>query len=198
MTTKQNAIDLANTARSFITSLQIKTGLKISVFENEWNVCVKQAGFTGVFDVPNGYKRRAQLIADLEKMSAQLDDYVEPVETKSVVQYVREFNSALTRVLDIEEAHSEALEIDAAMIPVRTQNWWLAHSDEWKLRALERLHLQALEVNVEWDEVTADNIPEVDRDHIADELCAKWWCSNPVVACEYEAHSVNKADFVVW
>jgi hypothetical protein len=117
MTTKQNAIDLANTARSFSMQLQVKSGVKISAFENDWNICVQQAGFTGIFDVPNGYKRRSHLISDLERIAAQLDDYVEPViypEGYSVEQQIREFNATCTRVLDVEEAHSQALEINDA------------------------------------------------------------------------------------
>lgn len=110
MTTKQNAIDLARTARSEAANAAKRTIAKII---SNWNECVKQAGFTGVFDFPTtGYTRKAQLIADLERCAAQLDDYVEPnpFAAQTVEQQTREFNATLTRVLDVEEAHAEALE----------------------------------------------------------------------------------------
>ena len=115
MTTKQNAIDLANTARSEAANTAKRTIAAIII---NWNECVKQAGFTGVFDFPTtGYTRKSQLIADLERCAAQLDDYVEPVVHPAgytVEQQTREINATLTRVLDVEEAHAEALEMDAA------------------------------------------------------------------------------------
>lgn len=115
MTTKQNAIDLAKTARSEAANTEKRT---IAAIITNWNECVKQAGFTGVFDFPTtGYTRKSQLIADLERCAAQLDDYVEPraeLATMTVEQQIREFNAALTRVLDADEAHSEALEINDA------------------------------------------------------------------------------------
>lgn len=115
MTTKQNAIDLANTARSEAANTAKRTIAAIII---NWNECVKQAGFTGVFDFPTtGYTRKSQLIADLERCAAQLDDYVEPVVHPAgytVEQQTREINATLTRVLDVEEAHAEALGMDAA------------------------------------------------------------------------------------
>lgn len=115
MTTKINATHLANTAKSLILLLADKA-TRIEATVKEWNTCVNQAGFTGVFDFPtDSYKRKAWLIADLERCMNQLLDYVEPVELKSVEQFNREFNAALTRVLDVEEAHELAL-IDNAKV----------------------------------------------------------------------------------
>ncbi|MBC3214269.1 hypothetical protein [Serratia fonticola] len=112
MTTKQNAIDLANTARSEAANTEKRT---IASIIANWNECVKQAGFTGVFDFPTtGYTRKAQLIADLERCAAQLDNYCEPnpYAPRNVEQQTREFNAALSRVLDADEAHTEALVIN--------------------------------------------------------------------------------------
>lgn len=175
MTTKQNAVDLANTARSFIARLQINSGVKISAFENDWNICVKQAGFTGVFDVPNGYKRRAHFIVDLERMALQLDDYVEPraeLTTMTVEQQIREFNAALTRVLDVEEAHAEALEINDSFNCAYNRPGWLPQeafadlTDADKYASISLCHTEALEfnrahdvntrLNSEYDDIVAE------------------------------------------
>ncbi|MEX3004192.1 hypothetical protein [Serratia fonticola] len=119
MTTKQNAIVLARTARSEAANTAKRT---IASIITNWNECVKQAGFTGVFDfATTGYTRKAQLIADLERCAAQLDDYCEPnpFAPRTVEQQTRELNAALTRVLDADEAHAEAFEINLRMGPVK-------------------------------------------------------------------------------
>ncbi|MFP2239923.1 hypothetical protein ACLEX4_15520 [Pseudescherichia vulneris] len=137
MTTKQNAIDLANTARSEASNTAKRT---IAAIITNWNECVKQAGFTGVFDFPTtGYTRKSQLIADLERCAAQLDDYVEPsnyMATVTVEQHAADMNAILSGSLNadhkaqinffavndhaarcqlIEAAHAEALEMDEAI-----------------------------------------------------------------------------------
>ncbi|MGG8110950.1 hypothetical protein PGO46_11795 [Klebsiella aerogenes] len=44
----------------------------------EWSVCVEQGGLTGVFDFPvNGYTRKAQVVADLERCMIQLNNIKE-------------------------------------------------------------------------------------------------------------------------
>ncbi|WP_371972782.1 hypothetical protein ACB496_12925 [Lelliottia nimipressuralis] len=164
MTTKQNAIDLARTARSEAANTAKRT---IAALIANWNECVKQAGFTGVFDFPTtGYTRKAQLIADLERCAAQLDDYVEPREelaTMTVEQQIREFNAALTRVLDADEAHEAALDINAAFddnlprlaSPVMAI-FWHQHTQPLREKALNAAHTEALRLNEEWDTVEAD------------------------------------------
>jgi hypothetical protein len=115
MTTKQNAIDLARTARSEAANTTKRT---IAAIITNWNECVKQAGFWCIYDFPTtGYTRKSQLIADLLRCADQLDEYVEPNPhvAQTVEQQTREFNAACTRVLDVEEAHAEALEINSAM-----------------------------------------------------------------------------------
>lgn len=141
MTTKQNAIDLANTARSEAANTAKRTIAAIII---NWNECVKQAGFTGVFDFPTtGYTRKSQLIADLERCAAQLDDYVEPVVHPAgytVEQQTREINATMTRVLDIEEAHAEALEINDAYNTLYVYAPGDAARDVWpQLTEIERV-----------------------------------------------------------
>lgn len=113
---KQNAVDLAHTARSEAESITKGDKRTIAAIINNWNECVKQAGFWCIYDFPTtGYTRKSQLVADLLRCAAQLDEYVEPNPhaAQTVEQQNREFNAALTRVLDVEEAYAEALRIDA-------------------------------------------------------------------------------------
>ncbi|MCU6164911.1 hypothetical protein [Enterobacter roggenkampii] len=100
---KQNAVDLARTARSEAESITKGDKRTIAAIINNWNECVKQAGFWCIYDFPTtGYTRKSQLVADLLRCADQLDEYVEPNP-----------HAALTRVLDVEEAHAEALEMNA-------------------------------------------------------------------------------------
>lgn len=163
MTTKQNAIDLANTARSEAANTAKRT---IAAIITNWNECVKQAGFTGVFDFPTtGYTRKAQLIADLERCAAQLGDYEEPrpeLATMTVEQQTREFNAALTRVLDMEEAHAEALEINAAYNTLyvyapgdAARNIWPQLTEVERAVSVHFAHKQALHENQQHDDAIA-------------------------------------------
>lgn len=109
---KQNAVDLARTARSEAESITKGDKRTIAAIINNWNECVKQAGFWCIYDFPTtGYTRKSQLVADLLRCADQLDEYVEPNPhaAQTVEQQTRELNAALTRVLDVEEAHAEAL-----------------------------------------------------------------------------------------
>ncbi|MEX3002713.1 hypothetical protein [Serratia fonticola] len=115
--TKDKASLLAAHARDVIKQLSAKTCKMATAIKN-WNEGVKQAGFDGVYDFPTqGYTRKAQIIADLERCAAQLDDYCEPnpYAPRTVEQQTREFNAALTRVLDADEAHVEALVINTRL-----------------------------------------------------------------------------------
>ncbi|EPT9873081.1 hypothetical protein ACVTW2_000666 [Escherichia coli] len=89
MTTKQlNATALANSARECIGYAQ-STKWTITKIVNHWNLCVEQSGLTGSYDFPTDYKRKAHLIADLERCVEQLTNIAEgrdalvsaPVET---------------------------------------------------------------------------------------------------------------------
>jgi len=221
---KQNAVDLARTARSEAESIAKGDKRTIAAIITNWNECVEQDGFMCIYDFPTtGYTRKSQLVADLLRCADQLDEYVEPNPhaAQTVEQQTREFNAALTRVLDVEEAHDEArqwnafidycwplevkdvmvgieitahednyrfdwlanrwglfwagsdyftrrtmieeahtqaLAIEMAMIPARSQSWWLSQSEEWKSRSLERLHAQAVELNTQLHEVNAFRI----------------------------------------
>lgn len=115
MTTKQNAIDLARTARSEAAAIASGTKRTITQIVINWNECVKQAGFMCIYDFPTtGYNRKSQIAEDLIRCADQLDDYCEPNPhaAQTVDQQIRELNAALTRVLDADEAHAEALEMD--------------------------------------------------------------------------------------
>ncbi|MGQ3662635.1 hypothetical protein [Citrobacter braakii] len=113
MTTKQNAIALANTARSEAAAITNGTKRTIAQIISNWNECVKQSGFMCIYDFPTtGYSRKSQIADDLTRCAGQLDDYCEPNPhaPQTVEQHTRELNAALTRVLDADEAHAEALE----------------------------------------------------------------------------------------
>lgn len=113
---KQNAVDLARTARSEAESITKGDKRTIAAIINNWNECVKQAGFWCIYDFPTtGYTRKSQLVADLLRCADKLDEYVEPNPhaAQNVEQQTRELNAALTRVLDVEEAHAEALQWNA-------------------------------------------------------------------------------------
>lgn len=143
---KQNAEVLARTARSEAESITKGDKRTITAIINNWNECVKQAGFWCIYDFPTtGYTRKSQLVADLLRCADQLDDYVEPNPhaAQTVEQQTREFNAALTRVLDVEAAHSEALAMD-------NQFHFNAHP-EWRRQLLETAHREALEMNEEFD-----------------------------------------------
>ncbi|WP_447880299.1 hypothetical protein [Serratia fonticola] len=153
MTTKQNAIVLANTARSEAANTAKRT---IASIITNWNECVKQAGFTGVFDFPTtGYTRKAQLIADLERCAVQLDDYCEPnpYAPRTVEQQTRELNAALTRVLDSDEAHAVALKINDSFSCCYNRAGWLPQEAFTTLTAADRYaaismaHTEALVIN---------------------------------------------------
>lgn len=118
MTTKQNAINLATTARSEAAAIANGTKRTITQIITNWNECVKQAGFMCIYDFPTtGYSRKSQIADDLIRCAGQLDDYCEPNPhaPQTVEQQTREINAALTRVLDIDEAHTEALELNEEM-----------------------------------------------------------------------------------
>ncbi|HGY4714770.1 hypothetical protein ORL88_12155 [Klebsiella oxytoca] len=131
---KQNAIDLARTARSEAESIQNGTKRTIMQIIENWNECVKQAGFMCIYDFPTtGYTRKSQLAADLLRCADQLDEYVEPNPhaAKTVEQQTREFNAACTRILDTEVAHVEAIRVN--YLNNMFKNFWsLNQSDRMK------------------------------------------------------------------
>ena len=147
MTTKQNAIDLARTARSEAANTSKRT---IAAIISNWNECVKQAGFWCIYDFPTtGYTRKSQLIADLLRCADQRDDYVEPNPhaAQTVEQQTREFNAACTRVLDVEEAHAEALDIDRWIDDLTQNGVNSKRLDVFCLRVRDDDHVEALEIN---------------------------------------------------
>lgn len=152
MTTKQNAIDLARTARSEAANTTKRT---IAAIITNWNECVKQAGFWCIYDFPTtGYTRKSQLIADLLRCADQLDEYVEPNPhaAQTVEQQTREFNAACTRVLDVEEAHAEALDIDRWIDDLTQNGVNSKRLDVFCLRVRDDDHVEALEMNKVYDE----------------------------------------------
>ncbi|PWI82102.1 hypothetical protein DEO48_00665 [Enterobacter sp. CGMCC 5087] len=162
MTTKQNAIELARTARSEAANTAKRT---IAAIINNWNECVKQAGFWCIYDFPTtGYTRKSQLVADLLRCADQLDEYVEPNPhaAQTVEQQTRELNASLTRVLDVEEAHAEALEINNAYNTLYVYAAGDAAQDVWphlteveRTVSVEFAHKQALHENRQHDDAIA-------------------------------------------
>lgn len=75
-TTNLNAQALANSARECIRYAQ-STKWTIAKIVNHWNLCVEQSGLTGSYDFPTDYKRKAHLIAGLERCVEQLTNIAE-------------------------------------------------------------------------------------------------------------------------
>lgn len=97
---KANAQALANSARGLIALLQDNCKMTMAGTITEWNICVKQAEFFGVFDFPTtGYTRKAQLIADLMRCAEQLDYFDE---------VAHETARSANRIADVNEAHDAA------------------------------------------------------------------------------------------
>ncbi|EBI3714126.1 hypothetical protein [Salmonella enterica] len=149
MTTKQNAIDLAKTARSEAAAIANGTKRTITQIITNWNECVKQAGFMCIYDFPTtGYSRKSQIADELIRCAGQLDDFCEPnpYAPQTVEQQTREINAALTRVLDADEAHTEALEMNEKF---RHLNWlhhifWFSNSYTERTAIIEAAHAEAL------------------------------------------------------
>lgn len=150
MTTKQNAIALANTARSEATAIINGTRATIAQLIINWNECVKQAGFMCIFDIPTtGYRRKSEIAADLLRMAGQLDDYCEPNPhaPQTVEQQTREIDAALTRVLDSDEAHAEALEMNRFEDRIAVAGKLMfKHKED---NAIDACHAEALVINAE-------------------------------------------------
>lgn len=163
---KQNAVDLARTARSEAESITKGDKRTITAIINNWNECVKQAGFWCIYDFPTtGYTRKSQLVADLLRCADQLDEYVEPNPhaAQTVEQQTRELNAALTRVLDVEEAHAEALDINAWIDDLTQNGVDSKRLDVFCIQVREEDYAEALELNANYDEavkvVLADTPP---------------------------------------
>ncbi|MCJ4736965.1 hypothetical protein ACNASG_21200 [Klebsiella pneumoniae] len=76
---------LMNTAKSLIEVLRNNKKATISKVVTEWNICVEQSGYTTTFDFPvEGWTRKAQVIADLERCAAQLEELAFATETLTV------------------------------------------------------------------------------------------------------------------
>lgn len=163
---KQNAVDLARIARSEAESITKGDKRTITAIINNWNECVKQAGFWCIYDFPTtGYTRKSQLVADLLRCADQLDEYVEPNPhaAQTVEQQTRELNAALTRVLDVEEAQAEALDINAWIDDLTQNGVDSKRLDVFCIQVREEDHAEALELNANYDEavkvVLADTPP---------------------------------------
>ncbi|ELW9389096.1 MULTISPECIES: hypothetical protein [Klebsiella] len=84
--TNLNAHALMNTAKSLIEMLRNNKKATISKVVTEWNICVEQSGYTTTFDFPvEGWTRKAQVIADLERCAAQLEELAFAVEAEDFV-----------------------------------------------------------------------------------------------------------------
>ena len=67
-----NAAALANTAREVIAMCDNKKYTVAKIIAH-WNLCVEQAGMTGTFDCPTCYKRKASIVGDMQRIALQLD-----------------------------------------------------------------------------------------------------------------------------
>ncbi|MDN8598656.1 hypothetical protein Q0A17_04365 [Citrobacter sp. S2-9] len=165
MTTKQNAIDLAKTARSEAAAIANGTKRTITQIITNWNECVGQAGFMCIYDFPTtGYSRKSQIADDLIRCAAQLDDYCEPNPhaPQTVEQQTREINAALTRVLDSDEAHAEALEFNNAYNTLyvyepgdAARNVWPQLTPVERTVSVELAHKMALREDQQHDDAIA-------------------------------------------
>lgn len=84
--TNLNAHALMNSANAMINTLRNNKKATIKAVVTEWNVCVEQSGNDFlVFNFPvEGWTRKAQVIADLERCAAQLHEmaFAAPVEAE--------------------------------------------------------------------------------------------------------------------
>lgn len=170
---KQNAVDLARTARSEAESITKGDKRTIAAIINNWNECVKQAGFWCIYDFPTtGYTRKSQLVADLLRCADQLDEYVEPNPhaAQTVEQQTCELNAALTRVLDVEEAHAEALEEYDARNTLyvyapgdAAREVWTQMTPIEQSVSVELRHAEALIENDEFDGIIRDGLTPEQR-----------------------------------
>lgn len=149
-TMKTNAALLADHARDTIKRLSIKSGKMAWAIES-WNAGVKQAGFMGVYDFPvEGYTRKAQIIADLNRCIAQLEELdrqeaINDPRTDDEGNDPREWSGA-----SIEADHAEALELnrlvdEAVAYGTHSTNANLTHVGI--LNAIERIRAALLNLN---------------------------------------------------
>lgn len=127
--TNYNALALANTARGLIHLIKTTTKT-IKYIVNEWNVCVEQSGYTGTYDFPFEYTRKAHLVADLERCANQLDAIAHevPVDasvsapelvTASSMEMVEELASGLREAV---YAANEVKEVELVEVIARDLN----------------------------------------------------------------------------
>lgn len=140
MTTKQNIKALANTARSCASMANSVSGTIKSIVLR-WNQACQAARMEG-FTTEARYTRRATLAADFLRMAEQLDRLAEgchPITGQAV-----------------DEAHAEALEIDAAMTAeiesIRPNMACMTMAEIGQY--LKECHAEALDVNAWIDDLT--------------------------------------------
>lgn len=156
---------LANSARGYVKALK-ETRITIAAVIKDWNICVSQVGMVGTFDFPTtGYTRKAQLIADLERCAAQLDNLASGLTAEGHMILNEEDNREWCGA-DIEAAHAEALAFNAEVDEVAASEQW----DEWanqhdsrktEAQMIDSDHAEALVMNAAYDvaiKVIADNL----------------------------------------
>lgn len=160
-----NANALRNTAMEVIAMCSAKK-YKISDIIAHWNLCVEQSGFTGTFDIPTCYKRKASIVDDMERIALQLERIAndcDPITGKcnvedSIKQIADVDGEPMMEVVvnsdcsaaDMEAIHAEALEMnisESQAMPYLAQKEFAVMSAEDKAMAVSRVHAEALEMN---------------------------------------------------
>lgn len=159
---QMNAKALANTARQ-VAQYATSACWTIKALVLHWNLCVQQAGYNGTFDIPGDYKRKAAIIADMEKIAVQLDRIAEgcdPLTGRIAIETIEAQRAAGLPVDeegndtrewcgdDVEAAHAEALAEDYRFnwLDNRFGIFW-AGSDFFARRSMiEDAHDEALRI----------------------------------------------------
>lgn len=179
-----NAQALANTARELIERLP---KMKMADALAHWNLCVEQSGFAGTYGFPVvGYTRKSGIILDLNRVAKQLDRIAEgchPLTNQTFDEAHAEalvMNEEITlvrnvelmtaeqavidaaRETDVEKAHTEALEMEAARnLNARQARFVFHNAAAERAEAIEAAHAEALDINAAIDSMIDE------REHVA-------------------------------
>lgn len=123
-----NANALRNTAMEVIAMCSAKK-YKISDIIAHWNLCVEQSGFTGTFDIPTCYKRKASIVDDMERIALQLERIANDCDP-------------ITGKCNVEDSIKQIADVDGEPMMEVVVNSDCSAAD------MEAIHAEALEMNV--------------------------------------------------
>lgn len=108
-----NASDLKNSAKEMIERLATKQTIKAVL--TDWNVCVEQSGADFLtFDFPvEGWTRKAQVVAELERVMVQLTNIMEgreALENETLIVCESNTDTQITNALTNEDINMNRVE----------------------------------------------------------------------------------------